>query len=244
MTAPAPVPFDPIQRAQEVERLCTRETSRRYHRFRVAAYYGGIVTADAVGCCFLCAFCWNYHRNEHPEAHGAFWEPHQVAARLLELAEGSGIQRFRISGSEPILGETSLAHLVQVVTTVQASLPRALFILETNGLLLGFNPAYTQALPTRGLAVRVALKGVDEESFQRVTGAQGAFFSFTLHSLILLQERAIRAWPAVMADVHGPHEIRLLERKLRALGVRAPLERERLERYPAVMRRLRARGLA
>lgn len=61
------IPFDPILRAREVESLVMKGNARRYYRFRYALYYGGIVTADAVGCNLLCAYCWNYFKNENPE---------------------------------------------------------------------------------------------------------------------------------------------------------------------------------
>ena len=48
-------PFDPVERAEEVERLVLKDEKRLYYRFRAAPYYGGIATADAIGCSFLCA---------------------------------------------------------------------------------------------------------------------------------------------------------------------------------------------
>ena len=45
--------FDPVIRARAVEKLVLVNGKRKYYRFRFARYYGGIVTADAVGCCFF-----------------------------------------------------------------------------------------------------------------------------------------------------------------------------------------------
>ena len=50
-------PFDPIQRSHEVEAVVMQGDKRMYYRFRYARFYGGVVTADAVGCCLLCAYC-------------------------------------------------------------------------------------------------------------------------------------------------------------------------------------------
>jgi len=55
-------PFDPLKRSEQVEVQVTKDNKRLYYRFRPAPYYGGIATADAVGCSFLCAFCWNSWR--------------------------------------------------------------------------------------------------------------------------------------------------------------------------------------
>ena len=60
------LPFDPIQRSREVEQIVMYDDKRMYYRFRFANFYGGIVTADAIGCNLLCAYCWNYSRNLNP----------------------------------------------------------------------------------------------------------------------------------------------------------------------------------
>lgn len=51
-------PFDPFERASEVEKIVMQGSRRKYYRFRYSRHYGGIVTADAVGCNILCAYCW------------------------------------------------------------------------------------------------------------------------------------------------------------------------------------------
>ena len=71
-------PLDPIQRSKEVESLVMQGDKRRYHRFRFAKFYGGIVTADAVGCNLLCAYCWNYSRNLNHTNAGDFYSPIEV----------------------------------------------------------------------------------------------------------------------------------------------------------------------
>jgi uncharacterized Fe-S cluster-containing radical SAM superfamily protein len=51
-------PFDAFERASEVEKIVMEGSQRKYYRFRSSRHYGGIVTADAVGCNILCAYCW------------------------------------------------------------------------------------------------------------------------------------------------------------------------------------------
>ncbi|MBZ5500452.1 MAG: hypothetical protein LAP85_29000 [Acidobacteriia bacterium] len=53
-------PFDPIKRSEEIESLVMRGDQRLYYRFRSSGHYGGVVTADTVGCNLLCAYI------EHP----------------------------------------------------------------------------------------------------------------------------------------------------------------------------------
>ncbi len=217
--------------------------ARRYYRFRAARYYGGIVTADAVGCSFLCAFCWNYHRNLHPERYGRFSDPTQVARTLIRIARKSGYHLYRITGSEPVLGGASLEHATGVIERIRASDPQARFVLETNGLTLGYDPEMVDRLPAVGVMVRVALKGCDERSFELITGARQEFFEYPLRAVRLLQDRGIRAWPAIMGDLFEERDIADLEDRLRSFGVRGRLERERLERYPSVLENLRNHGI-
>ncbi|HPJ84251.1 MAG TPA: hypothetical protein PLM24_04455 [Methanothrix sp.] len=53
-------PFDPFEGASEIETIVMDGIRRKYYRFRYSRHYGGILTADAVGCNILCAYCWNY----------------------------------------------------------------------------------------------------------------------------------------------------------------------------------------
>ncbi|RLB07806.1 MAG: hypothetical protein DRG50_01655 [Deltaproteobacteria bacterium] len=103
------LPFNPLQRAEEVEELVMKGQKRKYYRFRPARYYGGIATADLVGCNLLCAYCWNYDRNLEPsKCEGWYYSHTEVAERLLAIARRKGFNRIRLTGAEPILGERSL----------------------------------------------------------------------------------------------------------------------------------------
>lgn len=42
-------PFDPFERASEVENIVMKDSRRKYYRFRYSRHYDGIVTADAAG---------------------------------------------------------------------------------------------------------------------------------------------------------------------------------------------------
>ena len=85
------LPFNPLQRAEEVEELVMKGQKRKYYRFRPARYYGGIATADLVGCNLLCAYCWNYDRNLEPsKCEGWYYSHTEVAERLLAIARRKG----------------------------------------------------------------------------------------------------------------------------------------------------------
>jgi uncharacterized Fe-S cluster-containing radical SAM superfamily protein len=237
-------PFDPLKRSEEVENQVTRDNQRLYYRFRPAPYYGGIATADAVGCSFLCAYCWNYNRNLHPERFQQFYSPQQVSAKLLHIAKRKSFRLFRISGAEPILGEKTFAHLVEVLRLINQSKPGSLFILETNGFYLGYRPDMLKEMKEfSNLGVRLCLKGVDEKSFEKITGAKKDFYRFPLDALREFERLGVRAWPALMGDLFSTEEIGKLEKYLRESGVQSELELEFLETYPFVLENMKKRKI-
>ena len=237
------LPFDPVQRSEEAEKAVMKGRMRLYHKFRAAPYYGGIATADAVGCSFLCAYCWNYGRNENPSRFGTFHSPDEVAGNLLRIARKRSYNLFRITGSEPVLGGESFAHFLEVIKIIFREEPGSRFILETNGLMLGLNPELGEKLQFENLLVRIALKGTDPLSFEKITGAKRGFFSSTLLALKNLERVKVRVWPALMEDLFTEAETKNLKDMLRESGVRAELELESLEPYPVVLENMRRRGI-
>jgi uncharacterized Fe-S cluster-containing radical SAM superfamily protein len=208
---------------------------RKYYRFRASRHYGGIVTADAVGCPFLCAYCWNYGRNETPETSGKFFSADDVVEKLMSIARRKQIRLFRMSGAEPVLGTASFDHLLQVVTAGR-------FIIETNGLVLGARPNLAERLRGLSVAVRISIKGWDGESFELLSGARREFFGYPLNALKTLNGAGVDAWPAVMGDFFGTEGTGQLAARMEEMGIRTRIETEYLERYPFVVANLRQRG--
>ena len=229
--------FNPIERSQEIEKIVMEDSKRKYYRFRFSRYYGGIVTADTVGCNLLCAYCWNYFRNLHPEKHGKLYSPDEVAKTLIRISRKKNVNLFRISGAEPILGKKSMDHLVKVIEGVDSE-----FILETNGLMLGYIPVIAEALKGLDVAVRITVKGWDERSFEMITGAEGENFQYQFIAIEELLKREIMVWPAVMYDVFREVGVRKLKEKLKSIDVER-IEFEYLEKYPFVIRNLEKRGI-
>jgi len=229
------LPFDPIQRAAEMEAIVMQDKKRKYYRFRASRHYGGIVTADAVGCPFLCAYCWNYGRNESPGKFGEFCSADNVVEKLTSIARRKKIRLFRVSGAEPVLGTASFDHLLKVVKAGR-------FIIETNGLILGARPDMAERLGGLNVAVRISIKGWDGQSFERVSGAKREFFRYPLIALKTLIGAGVDAWPAVMGDLFGPEGTRRLAALMEEMGIRTRIETEYLERYPFVVSNLRHRG--
>jgi uncharacterized Fe-S cluster-containing radical SAM superfamily protein len=238
------LPFDPIRRSEEAEKMVMRGESRLFYKFRAAPYYGGIATGDAIGCSFLCAYCWNHSRNENPSRFGNFYSPEDVADKLLEISRRRNFHLFRITGSEPILGEASFRHLVKVIGIVSQESPHAKFILETNGLMLGYREDLADQLKFWNLLVRIAIKGVDPASFEKIAGVRREFFTYPLLAIKNLASRGIRAWPAVIEDLFSKAEINELKKTFRENEIMAELELECLEPYPFVLENIRKRGLS
>jgi uncharacterized Fe-S cluster-containing radical SAM superfamily protein len=237
-------PFNPIERAKEVEAIVISNNHRLYHRFRPAPYYGGIASADAVGCCFLCAYCWNYQRNLNPRSKGRLYSAREVAGRLLEIAARKNFRYVRLTGAEPILGEDTFRHFLEVLKIVLNGSKKLTFILETNGLILGFHDDLARRLAGVGrLSIRIAIKGWDEASFQKITGAQARFFYYPIYTLVRLRMLGLDAWPAVMEDLFTRENLKALQAHLVEIGLGLKIEKEELERYPFVMENLKKRQI-
>src|SRR4030042_3994478 len=131
---------DPIKRAEELHLVVSRGDHRKYYRFRPARVYGGIATADCVGCFLRCLFCWAWHEVISPGACRKFYSPEQVAKTLLGIARKKQYERIRISGNEPPLAR---GHLLKVLDLIPSHL---LFLLERNGIFIAHEETYARAL--------------------------------------------------------------------------------------------------
>ena len=226
-------PFDPIQRSKDIESLVMQGNARRYYRFRHAKFYGGIVTADAVGCNLLCAYCWNYAKNDKPAGKGKFYAPYEVAEELIKIANKHKCYNFRISGCEPFLGQASKDHLFEVIRIVQQHTD-GLFVIETNGILLGANPTFLDETPAH-VRFRVALKADNPETFEKVTGTNRTGLDLQLKGIQALRDHKLGCRVATMTPFADVDKIKLHP----AIST----EKESLKKYAGTAARLKARGL-
>lgn len=226
--------LDPIELAEKMREVVGREEKRKYYRFRPAPFYGGIATADCVGCCLRCLFCWSWHVLVEPEKVGRFYSPEEVARNLVSIARRKGFQQVRISGNEPTLHRSHLLRVLQLI-------PKEIhFILETNGILLGHDPSYAKDLSRFfNLFVRVSLKGACTEDFARLTQAKAESFVLQLKALENLAEAGVDCFPAVMANFSSEEEIKKLRQRLKEIRSDfADFEEEELILYPFVLEHL------
>jgi len=231
--------LDPIALAERLQEVIGSAEKRKYYRFRPAPYYGGIATADCVGCCLRCLFCWSWHIIVQPEKIGRLYSPEEVARNLISIARKKGFQRIRISGNEPTLHRSHLLKILQLI-------PQEIqFVLETNGILVGHDASYAQDLSRfNNLSVRVSLKGACPENFARLTGAKPEAFEFQLKALENLVQVGVDCFPAVMANFSTQEELQRLRQRLKEIRPDfADFEEEELILYPFVIEHLQKAGL-
>ncbi len=232
--------YDPLELARQTARMVCRRTARKYYRFRPARFYGGIATADCLGCNLRCAFCWAWEQLHQVQRLGQFYEPTEVAERLAAIARKKGFSQVRLSGNEPTLGMT---HLLEVLSHLPKDLA---FILETNGIILGAESQWAKELAVfPQLFARVSLKGCTPEEFSHLTGAVPEGFALQLKALEHLLAAGVDCHAAVMVSFSPVESRERLRQHLAAIHpALGDFEEEELILYPAVTARLTKRGLS
>ena len=233
--------YDPVELARKTEKMVVRDGDRKFYRFRSAKFYGGIATADCVGCCLRCVYCWSRAPLLYPEKIGKFYSPNQVFERLDAIARKHGYRQLRISGNEPTIGKQHLLRLLELVEQTDYS-----FILETNGILLGADPSYARELAKfENLHVRVSLKGCDAGQFSQLTGAKPEAFELQLAALCNLQDADASYHAAVMYEFAPEGKLEGLKQRLAAIdqSLVDELEFEYLIPFPHVVQELEKRGI-
>lgn len=230
-------PFDPIELAQMTEQIVSRGTSRKYTKFYKVGVYGGISTGYTVGCCLRCVYCWVDWSRDFPESHGKFYTPRQVFENLVTKAKRKRVSKLRISGGEPTLCK---GHLMQVLGYVKDT--KYLFILETNGVLLGHDSDYAKELErfSSNLHVRVSLKAGTPGGFQKRTGAVGKFYELPFLAVKNLAQTELEFHVACMSDprLMPKEERHVIVWKLKEMGYEGYLEDEYCDPYPTAQARM------
>jgi uncharacterized Fe-S cluster-containing radical SAM superfamily protein len=238
-------PFDPIELAEQTEQIICDGNLRKYTKFSCPRMYGGIATGYACGCCLRCIFCWVHWSRDFPEKYGSFKSPEEVFNELSRMAGRKRVDQLRISGSEPTLGKS---HLFGLLELVERSSFR-LFILETNGILLGADSEYAQEIAHfQKVHVRVALKAGTPEAFTKKTGAKPEFFELPFQGIEnLLSAGASCHVAAMSADSRfmSEQERKSLFERLEAIhpALVKNIEEEIVTPYPTARDRLRHAGI-
>jgi len=233
-------PFDPLKLSLQTEEIICKGDARKYTDFYCTGVYGGISTGYTVGCCLKCVFCWVDWSRDFPFKTGKFHSPQQVFDKLAGNARKHGIKKMRISGGEPTL---CAEHLTAVLDLVNET--PFLFILETNGFLLGKNPEYVKKLTKyKNIHIRVSLKAGNPEGFEKRTGGIGEFYDLPFKALEYLNQTGISFHVAAMTDsrLMPKDEREMMLKKLKSVGYHDYLEEERCDPYSTTAVRLEKAG--
>uniref|UniRef100_A0A7J3ZLU8 Radical SAM protein n=1 Tax=Fervidicoccus fontis TaxID=683846 RepID=A0A7J3ZLU8_9CREN len=239
--------YDPLELTNAVRNIVVRASGgieeRKYYRFRGGRWYGGIATADCVGCNLRCKFCWSWRVRDNAGRIGRFYEPEHVVDRLLDIVKRRGYVQVRVSGGEPTI---SMRHLERLLMLFDERAPNVLFILETNGIVIGSDRSAAKRLSGfKRLHVRVSLKGCDEREFSMLTGAKPEAFRLQLQALKNLLDAGVSCHPAVMLSFSVESSFNELVERLAEIDEELvkELEEEYVFLYAHVKEILRRHGL-
>ncbi len=209
--------FDPFKLTEIVYRRVTRfrhgVEELRYYRFRGGRWYGGIATGDVVGCNLRCKFCWSWRYSYYTNK-GRFYDPYSVYEKLVSIAGKRRYRYVRLSGGEPTIARKHLFELLRLIDET-----RYVFILETNGLLLGYDEKYVEKLGNYGnLVIRVSFKGTTPEEFEYLTGADRKYYEYQFRALENLLNKGFKPgrefYVAVMLSFSPEENIRSFIKKI------------------------------
>ena len=228
--------YDPIELSKKIEKIVVENNLKKYYRFRPTGFYGGIATADTVGCNLRCKFCWSSSSVWNAGGTGEFYSSEEVADTLQSIADKKGYHQLRISGGEPTIGKR---HLLEILENIN---PKYLFILETNGILLGYDKTYTEDLSIfKNLHVRVCLKGADGEEFSLFTGANKGF-EYQMKTLRYLRDKQM-SFNIAVVSTHQEKKQHFFQ-LLKDMDLdNVMIEEEEIKLYPMVRKRLQQEHL-
>ncbi|WP_434731005.1 radical SAM protein [Thermogladius sp. KZ2Tp1] len=240
--------LDPFKLTEEVYKRVVRVIGgveeRRYYRFRGGRWYGGIATGDVVGCNLRCKFCWSW-RYSYFSDKGGFYNPSSVFSTITDIASRRGYRYVRLSGGEPTI---SRRHLVDLLKLFEET--KFVFILETNGLLIGRDESYARELSRfHNIVVRVSFKGATPEEFEVLTGADRSYYEYQFRALENLMNSGLRPgedfYPAIMLSFSTDENYRVFKKRLSQThpALVESIDEEYVILYPHVVELLRRSGL-
>lgn len=172
---------------------------------------------------------------------GEFYSPEYVFNRLDGCAKKFGYNQLRISGNEPTLGRDHLFRLLELIDQTSYS-----FILETNGILIGYDSSYAKKLSKfRCIHVRVSIKGITSQEYCKLTGAKPESFNLQLKALKNLLDAGVSCHPAVMLSFSLKENFPRFLEMLKEIEPKIvnEVEEEYVFLYPHVVRRLKKAGV-
>jgi uncharacterized Fe-S cluster-containing radical SAM superfamily protein len=234
--------FDPIALAAATELVVVDGARRKYVQLgRPLRFYGGTTSATEVGCNLRCKFCFSDKPVWKPQKTGKFYTPQQVFDGLVKSARKHGHKIISASASEGTIGRE---HLMQLLDLVEES--EFVYVLETNGMILGNDPEYARALAKyKKLHVRVSIKGDSPELYHKLTGAHPDSYELPYKALAHLIEAGVSCNACLMSSFSDEEGIKRVKKKLIDVfpGILRSLEIEKITMFPKVAERLRKNSM-
>ena len=234
--------FDPLILAAATEQVVVDGARRKYVQLgRPLRFYGGTTSATEVGCNLRCKFCFSDKPVWKPKQTGKFYTAQQVFDGLAASARKHGHTIISASASEGTIGRE---HLMELLDLVEQS--EFIYVLETNGMILGDDPGYVNALSKYSrLHVRVSIKGDSPEQYHELTGALPETYELPYRALRHLIDAGVSCNACLMASFSDDNGIKRVQKKLMDVhpGILKSLEIERITMFPKVAQRLADSGL-
>ena len=234
--------YDPIALAAATEKVVVDGPRRKYVQLgRPLRFYGGTTSATEVGCNLRCKFCFSDKPVWKPKKTGKFYSPQEVFDGLARSARKHGHKIISASASEGTIGRE---HLMQLLDLVEDS--EFVYILETNGMILGNDPDYVGALSKYNrLHVRVSIKGDNPEQYHDLTGADPDSYELPYVAIQGLIAADVSCNACLMASFSDDDGIQRAKKKLYDIhpGILKSLEIEKITLFPKVVQRLAENNL-
>ena len=234
--------YNPLTLTAATEKVVVDGARRKYVQLgRPLRFYGGTTSATEVGCNLRCKFCFSDKPVWKPKQTGKFYTPQQVFDGLAKSARKHGHKIISASASEGTIGRE---HLMQLLDLVEQS--EFVYVLETNGIILGNDPEYCQALAKyKRLHVRVSIKGDSPELYHELTGAISDSYEFPYTALQYLIDAGVSCNACLMSSFSDDDGIKRVQKKLMDIhpGILKSLEIEKITMFPKVAQRLSENGL-
>lgn len=234
--------YDPIALTAATEKVVVDGARRKYVQLgRPLRFYGGTTSATEVGCNLRCKFCFSDKPVWKPKQTGKFYTPQQVFDGLAKSAHKHGHKIISASASEGTIGRE---HLMQLLDLVEDS--EFVYVLETNGITLGNDQEYVQALSKyKRLHVRVSIKGDNPELYNELTGAIPETYELPYTALLYLIDAGVSCNACLMSSFSDDDGIKRVQKKLMEIhpGILKSLEIEKITLFPKVAQRLSEKGL-
>jgi len=234
--------YDPLTLSAATEKVVVDGARRKYVQLgRPLRFYGGTTSATEVGCNLRCKFCFSDKPVWKPKQTGKFYSAQEVFDGLTKTARKHGHTIISASASEGTIGRD---HLMELLDLVEES--EFVYVLETNGMILGNDPEYVQALSKYSrLHVRVSIKGDSPEQFHELTGALPESYELPYSALRHLIATGISCNACLMSSFSDDEGIKRVQRKLMDIhpGILKSLEIEKITMFPKVAQRLKDKGL-